>query len=59
MKEEIKRAETVAKFQEKVAKCEMVAHEFVDGDPKIQKTIFSNGMSVIVNFHDNSYRIEN
>ncbi len=56
--EEIARYRIVAALQERIAKCEMVRHEFLDGDWKKQRTTFSNGTTVTVNFHDNTYRIE-
>lgn len=56
--DEIARYRTVAALQEQVAKCEMIRHEFLDGDWKKQRTYFSDGTSVTVNFHDQSYRIE-
>ena len=57
--EEISRYRVVADLQERVAKCEMVHHEFLEGDWMRQRTVFSDGTRVTVNFHDNSYLIEN
>ena len=57
LKEQIARASVVAKFHEKVGKCQMVRHEFVNGDPNIQKTVFSNGVGVQVDFEKQQYEI--
>ena len=37
----------------------MVRHEFVEGNPQIQKTVFSNGISVQVDFQKQTYEIRN
>ena len=55
--EEIARYRIVAELQEKVAKQEMLRHEFLEGDWMRQKTTFGDGTTVEVNFHDNSYQI--
>lgn len=55
--EAVDRYRRVASLQERVAKCEMVKHEFLDGDWMKQRTTFSNGTVVSVNFHDQSYQI--
>ena len=46
--EEIRRYRIVAELQEKIAKCEMIKHEFIDGDWKKQRTIFSDGTTVTI-----------
>lgn len=51
------RYQIVAAFQEKVAKEEMVKHEFIDGDYTKQKTTFANGMSVEIDLKKNTYKI--
>lgn len=55
--EEIERYRIVAKLQERIAKCEMVKHEFLNNDWKQQRTTFSDGTVVSVDFNDNSYHI--
>lgn len=57
-KEEIDRYRVVAALQQKVAKCEMVKHEFLDDDFKIEKTVFSDGTTVTVDFNTQTYDIE-
>lgn len=57
LEEEIARYHVVADLQEKVAKLEMVRHEFVNNDWKVQKTTFSDGTTVTVDFHEQSYQI--
>ena len=55
--EEIRRYRIVAALQEKVARCEMVRHEFLDGDPNRQKTTFSDGTTVEIDLAAGSYEI--
>jgi len=56
--EEIARYRVVADLQEKVAKQEMVRHEFLDGDWRKQQTTFADGTTVTVDFHTQSYHIQ-
>lgn len=49
----------VCELHERVAKCEMVRHEFVNGDINVHKTVFSDGTSVVVDFAQQSYKILN
>ena len=42
VEEDIRRAKVVSELHEKVGKCEMVRHEFVNGNPQIQKTVFAD-----------------
>ena len=56
--EEISRYRIVAELQERVAKQEMVRHEFLDGDWKKQQTTFADGTKVMVDFHQQSYQIQ-
>lgn len=55
--EEIKRYQTVAKLQNKVAYLEMTHHEFVDGNPLIQRSTFADGTCVTINLHNNEFEI--
>ncbi len=55
--EEIARYRVVAQLQERVAKCEMVQHEFLQGDWKQQRTTFSDGTEVTVDLTSGSYSI--
>ena len=55
--EEIARYQVVAQLQEKVAKCEMLRHEFLEGDPMRQKTTFSDGTTVSVDLGAGTYEI--
>lgn len=43
------RCKVVCQLHEKVAKCEMISHEFIDGDVNRQQTIFSDGTKVRIN----------
>lgn len=57
MKENIRRCEVVASLHEKVAKCEMVKHELIDDTGMKQRTTFSDGTTVTVDFAANHYEI--
>ena len=57
MKENIRRCEVVASLHEKVAKCEMVKHELLDDTGMKQRTTFSDGTTVTVDFAANHYEI--
>ena len=50
LEEDIKRCKVVSDLHEKVAKCEMVRHEMIDNNPMIQRTTFSDGTQVTVDF---------
>ena len=55
LKEQIKRAEVVYNFHEKVGKREMLRHEFVNGNLNMQKVTFAGGVSVLVDFEKQTY----
>ena len=55
LKEQIKRAEVVSNFHEKVGKREMLRHEFVNGNLNMQKVTFAGGVSVLVDFEKQTY----
>lgn len=57
LEEDIRRAKVVSKLHEKVAKCEMVRHEFVDGNRNVQRTVFADGTAVTVDFAKQTYEI--
>lgn len=57
--EEMKqRCHVVSSLHEKIAYCEMVSHEFIEQDPKRQKTVFSDGTTVLIDLHTGSYKID-
>lgn len=58
LEEDIKRSKIVSGLHEKIAKCEMVKHEMVDGNYNIQKTTFSDGTTVTVDFDNQEYIIQ-
>lgn len=58
LEEDIRRAKVVSAFHEKVGKCEMIHHEFVDGNPQVQKSIFADGTSVFIDFQKQTYKIQ-
>lgn len=58
LEEDIRRSRVVSKLHEKVAKCEMVRHEIVDKNINLQRTIFSDGTVVTVDFEKGKYEIQ-
>ena len=56
--EQMKRIDVVSQLQEKVMYSEMVSHEFLDGGYMKQRTWFSNGVTVTVDFTSGEYTIE-
>ena len=58
LEEEIRRSKVVSDLHEKVAKCEMVRHEMVNGDYNVQRTVFADGTSVTVDFREQTYVID-
>lgn len=58
LEEDIQRCKVVSDLHEKVAKCEMVRHEMIDGNPMIQRTTFSDGTQVTVDFEKQTYEIQ-
>lgn len=57
IEDQIKRCKVVSDLHEKVAKCEMVRHEMVDGNPEVQRTTFADGTVVTVDFQAQIYQI--
>ena len=55
--EKIRRCRTVAQLQEKTVFAEMLSHEFPDGDPARQRTVFANGYEVRVDTSRGSWEI--
>ena len=53
----VARYKTVAQLQERIAKCEMVRHSFLDGDPSRQRAEYSDGTVVTIDTKDNTYEI--
>ena len=56
IEDQIKRCKVVSDLHEKVAKCEMVRHEMVDGNPEVQRTTFADGTVVTVDFQAQTYQ---
>ncbi|MCD7784480.1 MAG: DUF5696 domain-containing protein [Oscillospiraceae bacterium] len=55
--EEIARCAVVTGLQEKLAKCEMLRHEFLSEDCSRQRTTFSDGTTVTINLKTGDYEI--
>ena len=56
--EQVKRINELAKFAEHCAFFEMVNHELLDGSQRKQRTTFSDGTQITVDFDAKSYKIE-
>ncbi|MCD8069020.1 MAG: DUF5696 domain-containing protein [Lachnospiraceae bacterium] len=57
LSEEIERCAVVTNLQERVAKCEMVRHEFLDDGYDRQRTLFADGTRVTVDLKTGEYEI--
>lgn len=57
LQQSVKRCRIVSSLHERVAKCEMLRHELADGNPMLQKTYFSDGTTVTVDFAAQTYQI--
>lgn len=57
MQENIARCNVVSELHEKVAKCEMLWHKLVDGNPYVHRTKFADGTVVTVDLENHSYEI--
>lgn len=56
--DELEKSAAVSALHKKVGLCEMVSHEFIDGDTQRQRTKFSNGVRVEVDFQQNTWCIK-
>lgn len=57
LKDRIRETLEVAKINELVYNAEMVKHEFLSKDYRVQKATFSNGVEIIVDFDKNTYKV--
>lgn len=57
LEEKVQRSGIVQALHEQVAYCDMINHEFLQDDILIQKTTFSNGTSVTIDLHTQTYSI--
>ncbi len=55
---EIEKIDILSELHKKVAFCEMTNYEFLSEDKAIQRSTFSNGIRVTVNYNDLTYSIE-
>lgn len=55
--EAYERCKTVASLHEKIAKCEMVSHKFLDGDYNKQQTTFSDGTVVTIDLKKQTFEL--
>lgn len=57
LEEHIRRSRIVSRLHEQVGTCEMVRHELLNGDGTRQRSTFSDGTSVTVDFKEQTYQI--
>ena len=57
LEHDIERYRQVAALQEKVAKCEMVRHEFLNEAYTVQKAVYSDGTEVTIDLEKGTYSI--
>lgn len=57
LRESIRRCQVVSELHEKVAKCELVRHELLDDAGQKQRSVFSDGTIVSVDFSSGEYQI--
>lgn len=55
--EMVKRCKVVSDLHKRIATCEMVTHEFINGDVNLQKTTYSDGTTVTIDLTTQSYEI--
>lgn len=58
LKHEIERYQQVAALQEKIAQCEMIKHEFLDENYRIQKAVYSDGTEITIDLDKGTYTIQ-
>ena len=58
LEEDMARCAVVAGLQERVAREEMLRHDFLEGDPMRQKTTFADGTTVTVDLGKGTYQIQ-
>lgn len=58
LEEDIERCRIVAGLHEKVAECEMISCELLTEDGSVQRTTFSDGTQVTVDFAKQTYQIQ-
>lgn len=56
--EQIRKVEIACELYRKVGTSQMILHEFLSEDRKLQKSVFENGIKVIVDFQKNEYQID-
>ena len=55
--DEFDKVKKVAELHKKIGCQEMISHEFVGGNLKIQRSKFADGTEVVVDFTKNTYQI--
>ena len=55
---ELDKISILSSVHEKVAFAEMTNHEFLSDDETVQRTTFSNGVKITVNYADNTFTVE-
>lgn len=57
LEEQAARCKVVSDLNEKVAKCEMIRHELVEGNPNVQRASYSDGTVVTIDLEKQTYEI--
>lgn len=57
LEKEIKNVQEISAINKKLYNAEMLSHCFVDGNLRKQRTVYSNGTSITVDFDKNTYEI--
>jgi hypothetical protein len=55
---DLERCAVVSAFHERVGMLELARHEFVGGDPHIQRSVFADGTSVTCDFRTQTYQVD-
>ncbi|MEG2823007.1 MAG: hypothetical protein RR869_10310, partial [Lachnospiraceae bacterium] len=57
-KEMADRCNVVTQLHKKIATCEMVSHEILHNDAKLQRATYSDGTIVEINLHEQTYIVK-
>ena len=55
--EKIQRSLIVSDLHEQIGYCDMLSHEFIHNDYKLQKTTFEDGTTVYIDLYQQTYKI--
>lgn len=58
IQDKIKRCSEVCAIQQRLAHCEMISHTFLNQDTTLQKAVYSDGTSIVVDLRHHTYKIK-